>query len=252
VAFGDEQHDNAVMPPNSPLSDNVMALTTEQQRRLALADLSLAWVHEIKNAIGVIEGRGYLAESAQSWTQCRAQVEQMRAETKRLIDMLGDWLELARPRQLELTSLDMNHVAERALALCETHARLRGVRVSINFIPQPLTISGSEQHLVQVVLNLLLNAAAANSQTGADALLVSTGIEQGQALMSVIDSGPGLNKPYRGTTAFESGSSTGLGLFMVEHILSQHRGSLTLSNHYNAAGTVAGAVASAQLPLLKI
>jgi two-component system OmpR family sensor kinase len=97
---------------------------------------------------------------------------------------------------------------------------------------------GDEQRLTQVIANLLANARA-HTPDGT-AVTISLREENGQAIMDVVDDGPGLPEDdseklferfYRidSSRSRETGGA-GLGLAIVAAIVSAHKGTIEAAN----------------------
>ena len=100
----------------------------------------------------------------------------------------------------------------------------------------PLPVQGDRVELQQVILNLILNAVEAMSETsqGPRDLLITTGkTESGDVLVAVRDSGPGL-APATLENLFKAFHTTkpnglGLGLSICRSIIEAHGGRLWAS-----------------------
>ncbi len=123
---------------------------------------------------------------------------------------------------------DLNDVVESALRVAA--ARLpAGVRLERALAPIPL-VSCASREMLQVVLNLLLNAGYALRDGGC--IRVSTGAESGEVWIEVADDGPGIDPAVRERifdpffTTKPVGEGTGLGLPISYHIVKRHGGEL--------------------------
>lgn len=108
-----------------------------------------------------------------------------------------------------------------SLRLVEPHFRT-GPRLDV-LLPEPLpTILGDPQHLIQCVVNLLLNArdAAGSAREGGGVVTLRALVREGFLVIRVEDDGPGVPESLRGklfepfVTTKHHGS--GLGLFFVD------------------------------------
>jgi len=127
-----------------------------------------------------------------------------------------------------------------------TH-QLRGAEIDLVVDEAPL-VMGEEAKLVQVVVNLLLNAsqAIAEGATGRKGVITVRvgGDDEGQARISVGDNGPGISRedlrrltqPYFTTRA--NAGAMGLGLFLARGVVEQHGGSLHIDSTLGAGTTV--------------
>ena len=147
---------------------------------------------------------------------------------------------------------DVRESVERALRLAQP--RLRAVcRVALELRASPY-VSARGSRIVQVVLNLLLNAAAALADRAVARNLVTVRVDvlAGRALIEVSDNGPGLPAEL-GEHLFEVGArpragraSSGLGLPICRDLVQKMDGELTVATLPGAGTTFI-----VSLPLLR-
>jgi C4-dicarboxylate-specific signal transduction histidine kinase len=88
----------------------------------------------------------------------------------------------------------------------------------------------SEEHLVQVLLNLLMNAADAMSGTGG--ITIEATSAEGRVRLSVTDTGPGIAPEVEGrlfepfVTTKPTGKGTGLGLAVCHSLIERAGGTI--------------------------
>jgi PAS domain S-box-containing protein len=152
------------------------------------------------------------------------------------------------PRQ---ACLDINEVIREVIALTRGEAAKTGVSVRTDLADGLPLIYGDRVQLQQVILNLIINAIEAMSGVAETtrALLISTGqAEHGGVLVTVRDSGPGLDPASveRLFNAFYTTKSggMGMGLAICRSIIEAHEGQLCAS-----ANEPRGAVFQFTLPL---
>jgi signal transduction histidine kinase len=129
-------------------------------RRVALADLGFGILHEVKNALGVVEGRGFLAASDIVERQT-SHLQLMRGEATRAIKLLESYFSFARPSSTPLAATPLNDSVAAALILAQAHLRLNEIEAIKNLSPSLPPVNGNALQLMQLTLNLLLNGIAA-------------------------------------------------------------------------------------------
>ncbi|MDP8917150.1 MAG: sensor histidine kinase [Pseudomonadota bacterium] len=123
----------------------------------------------------------------------------------------------------------------------------------------PVTVSGREGPLGQVFRNLLDNARSFSPPEAE--VVLSLRREDGQAIVSVEDAGPGM-PPENLETVFERfytsrpkgaafGGNSGLGLSIARQIVAAHRGRIWAENRTDETGRVIGARFQVALPEVK-
>ncbi len=204
------------------------------ERLASVGRLAAGLAHEIGNPLASLIGfedlliAGGLSPAEQSDFLLR-----MRRETERIHQVLRDLLDFARPSQQRDPGSpkqpgDVCEAIEDALALVRPQKVMKDVEI-VKRIEQPLglvTLPRSE--LVQVLLNLLLNAADALNGEGT---IVLTCRHQGRYVrIEVQDNGPGLAASVRErlfepfVTTKEVGKGTGLGLAVCRGLIESEGG----------------------------
>jgi PAS domain S-box-containing protein len=147
----------------------------------------------------------------------------------------------------DVDSLDINEVVQTACNLVRHQIR-HFARVEFDLQADERLLA-SRGRLIQVVLNLLLNAAQAIEEGGGSTILVTTTSTSDGILLRVEDDGPGVPPamaqrvfdPFFTTKGADRG--TGLGLSVCADIIHRHRGSFRLCK-----GTLTGACFEALIP----
>ena len=146
--------------------------------------------------------------------------------------------------------MDINAAIREVIELIRNEAMKNGVSAQTELVEGLPLVSGDRVELQQVILNLILNAVEAMSETGEEPreLLITTGkTELGDVLVAVCDSGPGLAPPTL-EHLFKAFHTTkpnglGLGLSICRSIIEGHGGRLWAS-----ANAPRGAVFQFTLP----
>jgi signal transduction histidine kinase len=179
----------------------------------------------------------------------------VRDEIKRLNQVLEDFLQLARPREFTPVELDLRAVVDRVLDFLGGELERRVLKLERD-LPEGLPpVAGEEGRLRQVVVNLLLNAFDATPAGGTirvSARLAGGGRpgDEGQIALVVEDTGGGI-APAAREKIFEpffttKGQGSGLGLSIVQGVVAQHGGSITVG-----ASPLGGARFVVELPRWK-
>ncbi len=123
---------------------------------------------------------------------------------------------------------DILQLLDKTLLLAQTGFS-KNIRITKDYAPIPL-LEADETQIQQVFLNLFVNAGQAMGENGT--LRIHTHIEQGQAVISIADDGPGItaeNLPRLFEPFFTTkpvGQGIGLGLHICYQILTAHQGKI--------------------------
>jgi len=153
----------------------------------------------------------------------------VQAEIKRLSGFLEEFLQFARPRELQRARLDLDELAERVMELMRPEATANQLifewrRGDVG------SIDADSSRLQQALLNLVINAIQATPAGGRVA--VASRLDGNRVQLSVDDSGRGIPPEVRDKifepffTTKEGG--TGLGLPVVHWIVQQHGGVISV------------------------
>jgi C4-dicarboxylate-specific signal transduction histidine kinase len=131
---------------------------------------------------------------------------------------------------------------EAALRLVRAHPRWRSMDLCASLPPDLPDVLGSEHHLVQVLVNLFLNAADACEGRGRVELRARS--EAGRVWLEVADNGPGLApdiagrlfEPFATTKAL--GKGTGLGLAICRQLMQSFGGDIEAATSHPGQGAL--------------
>lgn len=206
------------------------------EKLAAVGTLTAGLSHEIRNPLNaaglqlsVLERRIRKLAAPETVEPLLQPLALVRDEIRRLDHILEDFLQFARPREIEARSVEMGRLLGSVLDLLQGDAERRGVNLvrPDGAIPD---VGGDEGRLRQVFMNLFLNAMEAAGRGGT--VRVATATVSGMLWLSIEDSGPGVAQELRERifepffTTKQTGS--GLGLAIVHAIVTQHGGSINL------------------------
>jgi C4-dicarboxylate-specific signal transduction histidine kinase len=210
--------------------------------RVALVgELSTALAHEMKQPLAAIlanvsVGQRLLQADGATTAELRAILEDIAADDRRARDVIDHLRDLVKKNGTKVQVLSTNAVVSEVLALVRSDLQRRGVLVSTRLgEPAPLVL-GDRVELQQVVLNLVLNACDAMSDTGpGERLLVVSTAAEGHARIEIRDRGSGI-APDALTKIFEPFVTTkqdglGLGLAICRSIVTAHGGNISATNN---------------------
>lgn len=214
--------------------------------------------HELRTPLTSIAGSlGLVAGGAAGEISAQAArlIGIAQSNCQRLVRLINDVLDVEKLEAGRLAfhmhTLDLRHVAERALAAVRGYAEPMEVRLML--VPgEPVLVNGDSDRLVQVATNLLSNAARYSPRNGEVRIEVEA---VGRAArLSVSDCGPGVPEAFRerifsrfvqaDATDARGKSGAGLGLYIARQIADRHAGQL-----WYEPGAEGGAVFRLELPL---
>ncbi|MEW5766544.1 MAG: ATP-binding protein [bacterium] len=232
----------------------VMVSTTSAQESVRQAEklatmgqLSAGLAHEIRNALGVIDGTAEVLKQRYNLPQGRDEMfDYIPAEVKKLKKITSEFLTFFKGTPLKLEPGNINSVIDHTFISLRSELENVHIKLSRRFRPDlPLTLFDSGR-MEQVFLNLLLNAKEAMPDGGE--ISVTTNVVTAKAGQSYIqikvsDSGQGI-PPQTVDKLFEPFFTTkeeghGLGLSIVSRIIEEHKGEITVESEKGVGTTFA-------------
>ncbi len=216
-------------------AERVMAERMQEKQRLE------------RNPLGIIRSSAeLLLKRPSSSDPVTARIlEAIYDEAKRLSQTVNDFLDYARPRQPRQDPVETDGVLDRVLGFLEGELARREVAVTRETEPG-IAVSGDGDLLYRAFYNIMVNALQA--MDGPGSVTVTARRDGDEAEFAFRDSGPGFDPANRERlldpffTTKDDG--TGLGLPIVNSIITSHGGSLRIDN-----APEGGAVVYVRLPL---
>jgi signal transduction histidine kinase len=221
----------------------------ERDRLAALGQMAAGLAHEIRNPLGSIKGAAQLLQPGAAPApdnNTREFLDIIVEEVNRLNKIVSQFLDYARPYRGEQRPLEVNEVVRKTLQLL-VKEQGHEVEVVTNFAEGLPPVRADAEQLLQVFLNLSLNAVQAMPQGGR--LLISTSLRRATrrgaaaAFLEVRfrDTGVGIppgdqrNLFIPFFTTKEKG--TGLGLPISQRIIENHGGTIEVRSQPGEGAT---------------
>lgn len=214
----------------------------ENERFVASGMLAASVAHEINTPLQSLDFSLEMAQIAQEEKRDTF-IGEAREEIQRIASIVRQLLDLYQPQALSKSPVDIHSLLERTLWLAGKWIRDHHI-VVYQDIPSSLpTVWGYTNTLIQVFLNLIMNAVQAMPQGGTLHIQIRHIVPQAQddtpsLCITIEDTGCGIPtdiqeyifEPF--VTTREHG--TGLGLAISKQIIDQHEGSIWAENKPNS------------------
>ena len=214
-----------------------LSLQLGQSEKLAsIGTLAAGVAHEINNPVGVIRNKAqilrYRIEDGDEPEALLPELDTIERHADRIGAITTGLLTFSKESPFELKPLDLNKLAKEAAELVRVPFKDCQVQLIVRTTDWPIWVMGSENHLLQVMVNILLNARDASAPGGK--VLVVTAGEAGVGSLRIQDEGQGIAPqnlakifdPFFTTKDVDRG--TGLGLAITHGIVERHQGTITV------------------------
>jgi len=223
----------------------------ESERLAAMGAMIGGVAHELNNPLTSILGVSELLQDTETNETARKQLGILQQQARRAAEIVQNLTYFSRPPAPGKSRISLAEVVERTLNL---HAySLRKNNITVDFLKEagmPYAL-GDQHQLMQVFLNLIVNAEQAIREArDKGTLRIRIGKGDGTLWVSFQDDGPGISKENMASifdpfyTTKRPGRGTGLGLSICKSVMKEHNGTVEAANSPDG-----GAVFTVTLPV---
>lgn len=216
-------------------------LETQRQLRLTervaeLGTLAASMAHEIGTPLNVIMGRAEFLLERTSEETIKKGLSTIVAQVDRVTRLVKQLLSFAHRGPAALGPVNLGETVICCLDAMQEQLSRHKITAVTEFDEVLHPIHGNHDQLMQVVLNLVLNAVHAMPNGGHLTIQTNDQQENRQVRLSITDTGHGIPPELLPTifhpfvTTKEPGKGTGLGLTVVHSIVQDHGGSITVES----------------------
>jgi signal transduction histidine kinase len=152
-------------------------------------------------------------------------------------------LDFAREESLQPKAVGINRILRNVIGFLEDHVLLKNISIQTDLDPALPMVSGDENQLEQVFVNLIINAAQSMDGTGTLTLRTEFGLDMNHVRIECLDTGCGIDDEHLGRifepffTTKKKDKGTGLGLSICHGIVQRHGGTMTVESSKGQGST---------------
>ncbi|MBI3071316.1 MAG: PAS domain-containing protein [Deltaproteobacteria bacterium] len=212
-----------------------------QEKMAAFGLLAAGIAHEIGNPLASIASQLHVTRDNPTPARTEETLAVVEKSVQRIAGLLRDLVDFARRKRDDVVLVDVNRVVDDVTRLISHDPRARQVRFEKRLCVGGAAVMAREDDLVQVLLNLGINALDAMPAGGV--VLVETAVEDSWVTIRVSDAGAGVAPDLRERifepffTTKKSGRGTGLGLFVSRGIVEGLGGAIGLADASGAGAS---------------
>ena len=214
----------------------------ESERLAVLGTSSAVFAHEIANPLNGLATSleivsGLLDDSDYHNPLLRDTIQGANQEIQRLTSLLVDYRSLARPQAINIRPSNLRQIVDEVLAPNIKPFNNSGVTVRVEFGAGLPLIPVDPEKIKQIILNLCKNAVEAMPDGGA--LTVKAYRDNEHVILEVSDTGLGIADDFDPFHLFKTTKrdGTGLGLPIVQQIISDHHGTVDYASEVGKGST---------------
>lgn len=236
------RHLNAALQENQSLLEHRIAdrtkqlqesqaMLVQQEKQAAFGLLAAGIAHEVGNPLASISSLVQLLNRRNIDDETRGKLMLVDDQLRRIQRTLRELVDFSRPAVHERSRCDIHSVLDAALSIAKYYKRKKGKQIIVDYAQQVPFLMIVRDQLVQVFLNLILNALDATEEGGT--IAIRTAREAASLRIDIRDDGHGIPSASRERifqpyfTTKETG--TGLGLFVCRNIVEQNGGRIELT-----------------------
>jgi two-component system NtrC family sensor kinase len=223
----------------------------QSERLAAMGQMIGGFAHELNNPLTSILGMAELLQEGDASEGARKQIGVLQQQARRAAEIVQNLQYFARPPVPGRSQVDLNELVQRTVQM--QAYPLRKSNITVDFLPELAMppVEADPNQLMQVFLNLLLNAEQAIRESREKGTIrVRIGRKPDSVWIVFQDDGPGITPenlahifdPF--FTTKRPGRGTGLGLSICKTVLREHGGNIEA-----ASAPGGGAVFTITLPL---
>lgn len=224
-----------------------------KEKMAAVGSLAAVVAHEINNPLSAIVGAARLMSElrpnqAGDTDQYAQQAEVILAQAKRVMNITRQISEFSMPQaaEPERELLDLNSLIRSTVKFISFDRRFSSIDMVQNLDPQLPAVFGVGDHITQVFMNLLINAADA-SEGRADPkprIIISTASHGNSVIVTVTDNGTGMSKATLDRifeeyfTTKPMGKGSGIGMAVSKSLIESGGGTISVESELGIGTTV--------------
>lgn len=210
------------------------------EKMAALGRMAAALAHEVNNPLQAIQSHvELLIDFPLPPDQQTEFLGVVRAEMARLTEIVQRVLDFSRPALAPRQPAEIDDLIQRTLALASKQLQRQAVRIA-TAVESGLTVAVGRDQMVQVFLNLVINAVEAIGREGR--IEIRANRQDGYARIAFANDGPcipdehlpHLFEPFYTTKT----DGTGLGLAVSQNLVAQYGGEIAVANCVDGPGVV--------------
>ena len=212
------------------------------QKMESIGTLAAGIAHEVGNPLTAISSLVQVIQRTTADGFAKEKLELINSQVSRITRIIRELVDFSRPSTYIVKPTDVNKVIHEALNIVHYGKKVKNISFALNLSADTIEIIAVQDQIVQVFINILMNAVDALEDRGGE-IAVITKRNAGTIEIMVRDSGKGIEpselekifEPFY--TTKETGQGTGLGLWVSYGIVKSFNGDIFVESIPNQGST---------------
>ncbi len=202
----------------------------QSEKMASIAEVAVGVAHEINNPLFIIKNYLTLLKTTASDPDLHTKIVKIEKELGRIVEIVTNLLSFSRLKPAAGRTVNLHEIISDVLILLQHNFSEKSIDLFTDLPDGPWNISGDENRLKQVFINLLMNSIDAVLDNGR--IDISLYASDEIYTIRIRDSGYGIPEDVREKifnpffTTKITKKNTGLGLSVCRHIIQEHGGTI--------------------------
>jgi len=204
----------------------------QSEKMASVAEVAVGVAHEINNPLYIIQNYIELLKSDSISDDGKESIFKIEKELERIVKIIGSLLSFSRKKELPVKKVNISNLIDDVLILLNHKFLMKNIKL-INNNVNDIFISGDENKLKQVFINLITNSIEAVLEGGIIKIELLVSDNKEFIEIAIVDNGYGIPDDIKGhifdpffSTKITK-KNTGLGLSICQSIVHAHDGIIT-------------------------
>lgn len=207
------------------------ALLVQQEKQAAFGLLAAGIAHEVGNPLAAISSLVQMMNRRELDDYMHERLGMVDDQLRRIQRTLRELVDFSRPASKDIALCDLHEIVQSALNVAKYYKRKKGKQIVTELTDDLPRVEVVRDQMVQVFLNLVLNALDATEEGGT--IRIESRRAGGRIEVDVADDGHGI-PPHQQLMLFEpyfttKPTGTGLGLFVCRNMMEAFGGQIRLA-----------------------
>jgi signal transduction histidine kinase len=223
---------------------NTQTQLIQREKLASIGQLIAGIAHELKNPLtSVISYAQLVLDTVGPTWEHIDQLRAVQTNAKRCKELIENLLHYSRPSSLRLEKHSIVRILDDVVNLLSYELKSHGLELVRHYSPDARDALVDYQQMMQMFVNLIMNAMQATSKGGRLTLTVECSAKPDFVTVKISDTGCGISEenlprlfePF--FTTRERSEGTGLGLYIVYGIINRHNGTITAESQVGVGTT---------------